>query len=68
MISILDENTSTVKPLLTRDQVAEYLGITVRQLIRETAPRGQLPCIRIGRRVLYDQIDLAGYVAARRVS
>ncbi len=57
--------TETLRPqrrLLTVPQVAEMLGVCQRTLFSLTAPRGPLPAVRIGRRVLYDPNDVQLFV------
>jgi excisionase family DNA binding protein len=44
-------------PLLSRQQAAALLGVSVK-----TLDRLKLPCVRIGRRVLYRRADLQAYV------
>jgi len=68
MLSALEERSDTVRKLLTRDEVAAMLGVTVRHLIRMTAPKGPLPCIKIGRRLMFDPLDVAAYIQARRIA
>ena len=66
------ESTTTkcdrIRPLLTRNEVAEILGVTTRTLQRIQSPHGPLACIRIGKRTLFDQTDLERYLASQRVS
>lgn len=49
----------------THKEAAAYLGISTRYLSRETAG-GQLPVVKIGRRVSYLRADLDAYIAAHR--
>jgi excisionase family DNA binding protein len=60
-------NYETVPGLLSREQAAKALGICGRNVdyLRE---RGQLPFIRIGRRILYAPTDLEQFIEARRVT
>ena len=51
--------------LLTREQAAERLGLSLSQLDRESR-KGALPEIWIDRRPRYSLADLEGYIAARR--
>lgn len=48
-------------PLLSADQAGELLGVTTRTL-HTLSKKGELPCIKMGRRVKYDQRDIEGYV------
>lgn len=60
-------NYQTVPGLLNREQAAKALGICGRNVdyLRE---RGQLPSIRIGRRILYAPTDLEQFIESRRVN
>lgn len=42
-------------------------GMSANWLWRNTAPRGAIPCQRVGRRVFYDVADLLIYAAQRRL-
>ena len=42
-------------------------GMSANWLWRNTAPRGAIPCQRVGRRVFYDVADLLIYAAERRL-
>ena len=42
-------------------------GVSARWLWSATAPRGPIPCVRLGRRVLYRPADLAAFVEAQRL-
>jgi len=53
--------------LLTADQAARVLGLTA-HWIYEAARRGELPCVRIGRKVRFVRDDLDAYVAAKRTT
>ena len=48
--------------LLRPPEAAERLSICERKLWGLTAPRGPIPCVRIGRSVRYAPGDLAEYV------
>lgn len=56
-----------VERLLGKDEAAAVLGVSVRTLDRETAPRGPLPCVRIGTRIQYDPADLRAFIDSRRI-
>lgn len=45
------------KRLLSAHEAAEYLGLSHRTLWA-WAQQGQIPVVRLGRRVLFDQVDL----------
>jgi len=57
----------TTKPteslLLTIREAAESLSVCEKTLWNYTRPRGDLPCVRIGNRVLYDPEDLRRWIA-----
>jgi hypothetical protein len=55
-----------VKLTLDIKEAAAALGIGERLLWSLTAPRGPIPCVRVGRRVLYPVADLEAFVAARK--
>jgi excisionase family DNA binding protein len=44
---------NTALKLLTRNEAAELLRISLRTLDNLTEPRGNLPCIRVGRQIRY---------------
>jgi predicted DNA-binding transcriptional regulator AlpA len=48
--------------LLTARAAAAQLSICQKTLYSVTVPRGTLPCVRIGRRVLYDQRDVLAWI------
>ena len=48
--------------LLSARETAKALSICEKTLWNVTQPRGDLPCVRIGRRVLYDPRVLALYL------
>lgn len=54
--------------LLTRDQAAEYLGITPRTLaVWACVKRYNLPYVKVGRLVKYRRSDLDAFIARRTV-
>ena len=53
--------------LLTLREAAVYLGVSQRTVWAITAPRGDLPVIRIGRSRRYSQVDLADFADRHRV-
>jgi excisionase family DNA binding protein len=42
------------RPVLTVQEVAELLGVS-RWLVQQAARTGELPCIRLGRRILFSR-------------
>ena len=61
-------NTHTIplKLLLAAREAAEALSICEKSLWTLTVPRGDLPAVRIGRRVLYDPRDLRDLIDRRK--
>ena len=62
----MPDQTPVIKLLLTSKQAATALSICERLLWAKTAPRGPIPCIRLGRRVLYAVKDLEAFIAAEK--
>jgi excisionase family DNA binding protein len=63
---------STVLPatdqnLRARDESAQFLGISTR-LLDQFVLDGELPAVRIGRRVLFDPADLIAFRNARKTA
>lgn len=54
--------------LLTSEKASEYLAISERKLWGLTAPRGPLPCVKLGRSIRYKLKDLDAYINAQRVT
>ncbi len=54
--------SSVAKLLLPAREAAQALSVCEKTLWSITQPRGDLPCVRIGRRVLYDQRDLLAWI------
>jgi hypothetical protein len=54
----------TIAPLLVSvPEAARFLGgICQKTLWANTCPRGSIPCIRIGQRVMYDVRDLKNWI------
>jgi len=52
--------------LLSVREAAKMLAISERTLWSITAPRGPLPCVRIGRSVRYDLRDLQAFINSRK--
>jgi len=53
--------------LLTREQVAKLLSVSTKSIQRMTAPRGPLPCVAVGARILYNPTDLRQFIDASTV-
>ena len=58
--------SSSSKLLLSAREAAEALSICGKTLWSHTAPRGTIPCLRIGARVLYDPHDLEAWIDAQK--
>ena len=54
--------------LIAARDAARLLAVSERTLWSITAPRGSLPCVRIGARVLYSRSALVEWIAAEAVS
>ena len=55
--------------LLTREQAAQYLGITPRTLaVWACTKRYNLPFVKIGRLVKYKRVDLDAFITRRTIS
>jgi len=52
--------------LYTSRETARRLGICERTLWEISAPRGDLPCVRINRSVRYDPADVAAFIEASK--
>lgn len=52
--------------LLNARETAEALSICEKTLWSVTEPRGDLPCVRIRRRVLYSVDDLRQYIEKKK--
>lgn len=48
--------------LLSRDEAAVAIGLSVRELDDLTSPRGLIRCVRVGRRVLYSPDALRQWI------
>ncbi|HUU92559.1 MAG TPA: helix-turn-helix domain-containing protein [Phycisphaerae bacterium] len=56
-----DQTTQTPRLLLSAREGARALSVSERTLWERTKT-GEIPCVRIGRRVLYDVRDLVAYI------
>jgi len=52
--------------LLSARDAARSLGVCEKTLWSVTQPRGDIPCVRISRRVLYDPRDLLAWIDKRK--
>lgn len=56
---------SGIPQLLTAVQAAKCLAVSAKTLWSLTA-RGELPCVRMGRSVRYDVLDLDRFIESRK--
>jgi len=54
------------KYLLTTREAAHRLSICEKTLWTVTHPRGSLPCVRLGKRVLYDPNDIRQWIEQQK--
>ena len=59
-------NNFEEKLLLSANEAARALGISVKSLWNFTIPRGSIPSIKIGSRVLYSPADLQEWIESHR--
>ena len=52
--------------LLSANQAAKTLGICTKSLWSQTAPRGPIPSVKIGSRVLYSPADLQAWIDGQK--
>ncbi len=62
------EKTETPRLLLSRDEAAEALNVSVRLLDTLTAPQGPLKPVRVGSRVLFSPAELQRWIDAETKS
>lgn len=54
--------------LLSRDEAAVAIGLSVRELDDLTSPRGPIRCVRVGRRVLYSPDALRQWIDSQTIA
>lgn len=54
-----------VTKLLSIRQVAEQTGLCEKSVWNSSAPRGYLPCVKLGARILYRPEDVAAWIESR---
>jgi|YNPBryunderm2012_1023409.scaffolds.fasta_scaffold24016_3 excisionase family DNA binding protein len=59
--------TSQAKFLLSVAETARALNVSRKKLWEITAPRGDLPCIKIGTRVLYSPADIMAWIERQKL-
>lgn len=52
----------SLRLLLSRADAAKALSLSQKTLWNRTYPRGPIPCVRIGARVLYAVVDLESFI------
>jgi hypothetical protein len=60
------EATSGLRRQMTAQEVSELTRLSPRMIWQLSWPRGDLPCTRIGRRVIYDPDDVAAWLQRRK--
>ena len=55
------------KLVLTIREVAKILGVTEQTLWKWTCPRGDLPCVKMGKLVRYRPQDLEEWIETKRI-
>ncbi len=56
-----------VRLLLNAREAAKALGVCAKTLWNATSPRGTIPSVRIGKRVLYSVLDLQRWIDSQTV-
>jgi len=59
--------TSEPRFLLSVVETARALNLSRKTLWQITAPRGDLPCIKIGTRVLYSPADIMAWIERQKL-
>ena len=62
----MTSNAPTAKLLLSAKEAAQALSICEKTLWSMTTPRGTLPAVKIGTRVLYDPADLTAWINTKK--
>ena len=57
--------TPTVTKLMSIREVAQQTGLCEKSVWNATAPRGELPCAKLGARTLYRPDDVAAWIESR---
>lgn len=57
-----NKSSDPVRLLLDAREASKALGICEKTLWNATRPRGSIPCVRIGKRVLYSVADLQRWI------
>jgi len=56
---------TALRPLLTLEQVASMLGVH-RTTVSRYAHSGELRCVPIGKRLMFDESDVADFIKSRK--
>ena len=62
MASNICSQSTPTPSLLKPTEAADALGICPRTLWAITAPRGTLSCVRVGKSVRYNQLDIDDFI------
>lgn len=57
--------TPTATKLMNIREVAEQTGLCEKSIWNATAPRGDLPCVKLGARTLYRPEDVTAWIESR---
>lgn len=60
-----NDETPAATKLKNIREVAEYTGLCEKSIWNGTAPRGDLPCVKLGARVLYRPEDVSAWIESR---
>ena len=63
----MNKNIPTPRLLISTRDAAKTLSVCEKTLWNITVPRGPIPVVRIGRRVLYHVDDLTAFVEAKKL-
>ena len=62
-----NEEMLLVTKLMSIREVAGRTGLCEKSIWNATAPRGTLPCVKLGSRILYRPEDVAAWIESRIV-
>ena len=66
LMNTYELNTHEKRLLIPVRDAAGFLSVCEKTLWSITEPRGDLPCVRIGRAVRYDPADLRAWIESRK--
>ena len=58
---------SNKKQFLSKKELSEYLGISVFTIDSWVSGRREIPFVKMGKRVMFDMLDVANWVTSRKV-